>query len=188
MDILELVKTRRTIKKFKTDPISEDIMNMILESAIWAPSHANSQPWEFIVLGKETMQKLVTPFQQILERGPLANPNMPEARKQELREFAKDFGRAPVMVAALSKPPLNPLQKAENPMAVSAAIQNMSLVAWDKGVGSIWLSMGSNPEVRGILGVKEGYEIVGIIALGYPEIVPMAPPRDSYKNRVTYLP
>ncbi|MGI6551164.1 MAG: nitroreductase family protein [Syntrophomonadales bacterium] len=54
MDALELVKARRSIRKFKADPIPDQVVNEILEAASWAPSHRNSQPWEFAVIGPRT--------------------------------------------------------------------------------------------------------------------------------------
>ena len=50
MDILEVIKTRRSIRKYKPEPVSEDETNRILEAGRWAPSAGNSQPWEFIVI------------------------------------------------------------------------------------------------------------------------------------------
>ena len=53
MEMLEHIKARRTIRKFKPDPIPERILDEVFEAAMWAPSHANVQPWDFVVVGPE---------------------------------------------------------------------------------------------------------------------------------------
>ena len=63
-DLLALVKKRRSMKKFKTDPLPDEYVEKIIEEARWAPSGANSQPWEFIVIkNPETKNKIVAIFQ-----------------------------------------------------------------------------------------------------------------------------
>jgi len=57
VDILELIKTRRSIRKYKTAPVSEEEINKILEAGRWAPSADNSQPWRFIVLRSQEVRK-----------------------------------------------------------------------------------------------------------------------------------
>ncbi len=58
MDIIEAIKTRKSIRKFKEDPVSKEIISEILETAVRAPSSENTQPWEFVVLGGETLEKI----------------------------------------------------------------------------------------------------------------------------------
>lgn len=188
MDALELVKARRSIRKFKADPIPDQVVNEILEAASWAPSHRNSQPWEFAVIGPRTRSSLNQLYRKVMEESVLPNPDLLPPVRQGILSLMEDFGGAPYMVAVLSRPPQDPLETVENPITVGVAVQNMCLVAWDRGGGSVWLSIGINPAARQILQVKEGYQVVAVLAMGYPEMIPPAPPRDSYQNRISNLP
>ena len=54
--LLELVKTRRSIRRFKPEPVPDEYINRIIEAARWAPSGFNSQPWEFVVVKKPELR------------------------------------------------------------------------------------------------------------------------------------
>lgn len=176
MDATEAIKGRRTIRKFKTDPIAPEVLDEIFEAAMWAPSHGNAQPWEFVVRLLEMVQKKVDEM--------LAEPNLPEPKRKGLLSLRNDFGGAPYMVAVISNAPAEPLEGVENPAATSAAVQNMCLAAWARGVGAVWLSVGAAPPSRSILHVPEGAQIVAVLALGYPDLVPPPPPRADFRARV----
>jgi len=176
MELSEAIKGRRTVRKFKSDPIPQAVLDGIYEAAMWAPSHGNTQPWDFVVVGRRARAKLLALLQKKADEL-LADPNLPAPKRQGLLALKEDFGGAPYMVAVLSRPGQEPLDAVENPASVAAAVQNMCLAAWGKGVGSVWLSVGAAPPSRAILSVPEGASVVALLALGYPEAVPPAPPR-----------
>lgn len=188
MEALELIKTRRSVRKFKPDPIPDEVIDEIMEAAIWTPSHRNSQPWEFAVIGSQTRSSLNQIYQKFMKENVLVNPELPAPAREGILSLMDNFGGAPYMLAVLSRPPQDDLEVVENPITAGLTVQNMSLAAWDKGVGSIWLSLGGLPGAREILQVKAGYQVVAVLALGYPEAVPPAPPRESYRSRLTILP
>jgi nitroreductase len=92
------------------------------------------------------------------------------------------------MVAVVSRPPSDDLEKVENLLSSAIAVQNMCLAAWDEGVGAVWLSFGVAPPVRGVLGVKEGETVVALLAMGFPADVPQAPPRDASADHIREVP
>jgi nitroreductase len=63
MEVLEAIKGRRTVRKFKPDLIAQDVQDEIFEAAMWAPSHGNTQPWEFVRVGPEARAKLLSMLQ-----------------------------------------------------------------------------------------------------------------------------
>jgi nitroreductase len=82
MDIFEAVKTRKSIRSFKPDPVSQEILKTILEAALLAPSWANTQPWELAVVGGSQLERIK---QEFLERGNAESlPDVP--RPQEFPE------------------------------------------------------------------------------------------------------
>jgi nitroreductase len=187
MEMLAHIKARRTIRKFKPDPIPENLLDEIYEAAMWAPSHANAQPWDFVVVGPEARAKLLGLLQaKVAEL--LADESLPEPKRANLKLLREDFGGAPYMVAVLSRPGVEPLEKLENPLSTAAAVQNLCLAAWARGVGSVWLSVGAAPPSRAILQVPEGASVVALLALGYPDQSPPAPPRENYKTHLRQVP
>lgn len=187
MDILEHLKARRTVRKFKPDSIPQEVLDRMYEAAMWAPSHANIQPWEFVVVGPETRGKLLAILQKKAAEV-LADPNCPPQKRQNMETLRQDFGGAPYMVAVISRAPVEDLQKLENPLSVAGAVQNMCLAGWEAGVGAVWLSLGAAPPTRGLLQLKEGESVVALLAMGYPEEAPPAPPREDAAGRMRQVP
>jgi nitroreductase len=187
MNTMDLLKARRTVRKFKPDPIPKPVLDGIFEAAMWAPSHGNSQPWEFVTIGPTTRAKLLKMLQAKAEEI-LADPNLPPPRREAVLALREDFGGAPFMVAVLSRPPVEEIEKVENPLSAATAVQNMTLAAWDAGVGAVWLTLGAAPPVRPLLDVPEGASVVALLAMGFPAEVPPAPPRESYVSRLREVP
>jgi len=187
MDILDHLKQRRTVRQFKPDAIPQDTLDAIFEAAMWAPSHANAQPWEFVVVGPESRAKLLAVFRAKAEEL-LSDPDLPAPKRNNLTVLKEDFGGAPYMVAVVARAPGDELEKVENPLSAAVAVQNMVLAAWDHGIGAVWLSLGVAPPARGTLDIGEGETVVALLAMGYPAEVPPAPPRDSYTGRLRELP
>ncbi len=187
MEMLDHIKARRTVRSFRPDPIPQDVLDTILEAAMWAPSHGNTQPWEFVVVGPEARARLLGMLRAKAEEL-LADPDLPAPRRAAVLALREDFGGAPFMVAVLSRPPAEDLDRVENPLSAAAAVQNMTLAAWEAGVGAVWLSLGAAPPVRGILGVEEGASVVALLAMGYPTEVPPAPPREAPATRLRRVP
>lgn len=187
MDILDHLRQRRSVRRFKPDEIPQDTLDVVFEAAMWAPSHGNAQPWEFVVVGPESRARLLAMF-RIKADELLADPELPKPRRAAIEALKEDFGGAPFMVAVVSRPPSDGLEEVENPLSVAVAVQNMCLAAWDRGVGAVWLSFGAAPPVRGVLGIDEGQTVVALLAMGVPAEVPPAPPRDAYRDHLRVVP
>lgn len=188
MEISEAIVNRRTVRAFRPDPISDEVLNNILEAGTWAPSHGNNQPWEFIIIGPETRQKLQKAYEEMMENGPLKNPELPEERKALMRKFIANFGGAPVLLAVACEPPAKDVDRYDFPLSSAAAIQNISLAAWEKEIGCVWLSFGATPQAKEILEIPAEGSIAGILAMGYPAMVPPAQPRIPVVEKTRRLP
>jgi nitroreductase len=161
MDVLEVVRSRRIIKKFKPDQIDRDMLVSCLELGAMAPNHRMTEPWEIVFIGPETRAKL---------------------------QHKTNFGNAPVLFAVLSKKGKNELEREENRSATSCFIQNFMLAAWANGVGTFWSSIGASEKNRKILGVSDDVDIIGVLAVGYPEEIPEAKPRTPIRKKIRELP
>ncbi|MFO7652388.1 MAG: nitroreductase [Candidatus Krumholzibacteriia bacterium] len=187
MDVLELIRSRRTVRRFKSDPIPQAVLGEILEAAMWAPSHGNTQPWEFIAVGPQGRARLLALMQAKIDEL-LQAPDLPEPRRQAMLALREDFGGAPALIAVVSRPPTEELEKLEHLTSTGAAVQNLCLAAWARDIGSVWLSVGSAPPSRPILQVPDGATVVALLALGYPDQVPPAPPREAATTRLRSVP
>jgi nitroreductase len=187
MNMLDHLKQRRTVRRFKPDAIPQETLDTIFEAAMWAPSHGNAQPWEFVVVGPQARAKMLTMFRAKADEL-LAEPDLPEPKRTNITILKEDFGGAPFMVAVVARPAADDLEKVENPLSVAVAVQNMCLAAWDEGVGAVWLSFGVAPPVRGVLGIGEGETVVALLAMGFPAEVPPAPPRDPHADHLRQVP
>jgi len=187
MNILDHLKQRRTIRRFKPDAIPQKTLDIVFEAAMWAPSHGNAQPWEFVVVGPEARARLLEMF-SVKADELLADPDLPDPKRRGITALKENFGGAPFMVAVVCRPPADDLERVENPLSTAVAIQNMSLAAWDEGVGSVWLSFGAAPPVRGVLDIEEGKAVIALLAMGYPAEVPPPPPRDPYTDHLREVP
>jgi nitroreductase len=161
LDILTIIKNRRNIKKFKSDEVQLDLIYSWLEAAKMAPNHRMTEPWEVYFIGPETRAKL---------------------------NHKTDFGKAPILMAVLSKHGAAAIEREENALATACFIQNFNLAAWAEGVGTFWSSIGITTKNRGILCVSDDYDLIGVLAIGYPEMIPDPKPRTSIMNKIKNLP
>ena len=176
MELKDAVKTRRSIRHYKSDDVPDEIIKEIFEYVKMSPSWANTQCWEFIVVkDKERIKKLVGTM-------PERNP----ATKAVLE--------APVLIVQLAQTKKAGYKKGE---AVTdkgdwfmfdsgIAMQTLCLVAHDMGLGTVIIGYFDAEKVKEILEVPEGIEVVSMTPLGYPESVPNPPKRKDVNDFVFY--
>lgn len=178
----ELIKGRRSIKKFKQDDISIEEMIEILEVAKWAPNHKMTEPWRFLLYSEEGKDTFVDAYVQSQTSSDGIVPVKAEKK-------ASYFKQIPLHLVVVM--PEDPRQKTwdEDYGAVSAMVQNIQLAAWARGIGMIWRTNDwiYNPIFREALGVKPGEKIVATLMIGYADFVPEAKPRTSIKNKLTVI-
>ncbi|MBB6452554.1 nitroreductase [Salirhabdus euzebyi] len=160
MDILEVINARRNIKKFKSDEVSLGRIEHWLQAGTMAPNHRMTEPWEVYFIGEETRAQL---------------------------NHKSNFCNAPVVLAVLSKHGATDFETFENALASACFVQNFNLAAWAEGVGTFWSSIGSSPRSRAILGVPEGYDVIGIFGVGYPEEIKEPKERTSITEKIKHL-
>jgi len=145
--ILEAIISRRSIRNFTKKKVEDDKINSILKAAIWAPSGLNNQPWKFIVIENEnTIQSLskLTHYEKVVKNSPLLIAVFLDS--DESYNFVKDV------------------------QAIGASIQNMLLASFEMELGSVWLGeiLNNKYEVHKLLDTPENFELMAIVALGYP--------------------
>jgi nitroreductase len=147
VDTLETLFTRRSIRKYTNDPVSEDALHMILEAGMNAPSANNRQPWHFIIVDdREKLDGImaVHPYSKMLAEAPLA-----------------------LVVVADTETSRSYFQQ-----DCAAAIENMLLAAKALGLGSVWMGVYPNEAritgIRALFNITDPYVPVALVALGHP--------------------
>jgi nitroreductase len=152
MSLYEKIVSRRTIRQFLPRPIEEKILDQIVNAGRLAPSGANLQPLEFIVIDDvEVAQQVFPCLKWAAYIAPEGNPRS---------------GQEPTAyVVVLVNKDIRP-QGYE--WDVGAAMENMILAAWAEGIGSCWLLSIDRDKLRQILSVPDNYRIDSVLAMGYP--------------------
>ena len=183
MEARECLLTRRSVRKYRQEPLSDELLREILEPALAAPSAINMQHWHFVVVRspeameelKAIMVKVAETFYPVLKERFAKHPET----IAETENFLVSLGGAPVCVLVFFLKDDYP-DKDGALQSVSAAVENLLLAAWDKGVGSCWMSapqrMGFGGELRDRFAPGKG-EFVAAITLGRPAQSPKMPPR-----------
>ncbi len=183
---LELVKQRRSIRRFRPEPIPDEYVDKIIEAARWAPSGANSQPWEFIVIKEQNLKNRIVEL--LKEDGNLSH-KMEITREPEMRHpaFSKPlqelpgFAEAPVFIVLCGDTrtkvayPLATLMRQSGSVfysSLASAFLYMHLAATTLGLGSQWVSTIAYPYVqcltKALLEIPKEFEIYDLMAVGYP--------------------
>lgn len=89
MDTMECIKTRRSIRKFKPDLVSKEVLEEVIQIAQWSPSYKNTQPWEVIVLSGAKKEDLTRMMIQLLEKETASCPDLPEPKSWPAAETAR---------------------------------------------------------------------------------------------------
>jgi nitroreductase len=147
-NILDTIKSRRSVRKFLPLPVEDSIIRDILEAGRWAPSGLNNQPWRFVVIRDESTANSLaecTKYGHIIRNAQLLIAVFLD--RNAMYDYIKDS------------------------QACGAAIQNMLLAAHDSGLGAVWLGeiLNKKEEVGHILKAPESLELMAVIAIGYPD-------------------
>lgn len=166
MELTTAIKTRRSVRKYTDQPLSQDQIDTLLEAIRWAPSWTNSQTWEVILV---TEPETKAALSETLGKNPAT----------------KAVATAPVVFALAAKletsgfysgqPSTN---KGDWFMFDSGlATQNLCLTAHEMGLGTVIVGLFDADKVDEILNIPEGYAIVVLVPVGYPGKDPKTPPR-----------
>jgi nitroreductase len=152
MDVFDAIKARRSIRKYKPQPIPTEKLEAILEAARLAPSAANRQPWRFIIIQD------------------------PE-RKKALAEAANHqtfLENAAAIVAAVGDPDLSTRWFEKDTMI---ALEHMVLAATTLGYGTCWIGAFNEDTIKNLLKIPQKTKVVALMPIGIPDEMPAARPR-----------
>jgi len=157
MDVNQAITKRRTIRRFKQDPISLDVLKKLIEAARVAPSGANVQPLRYIVAtNPELVQQTFPCLKWAGYIAPAGNP--PEG----------EHPTAYIIVLVNTEDNAGAAER-----DVGAAVENILLAAVEEGIGTCWIGSVDRKRLRGIYKIPEHLLIDSVLALGYPNEQPV---------------
>jgi nitroreductase len=177
MDVLEALRTRRSIGKLTGDVSDEDLRTLV-EAGLWAPNHKLSKPWRFTAVRGSARERLGELWSSLASAATTLQGDELEAFRG--REARKPL-RAPLLLVVSTRTDADPVRSIEDFAATSAAVQNVLLAAHALGFGAIWRTgaMAYRTEVNEFLGLDPSDKIVGIVYVGRPAMEPpQSLPRD----------
>ncbi|OGO38342.1 MAG: hypothetical protein A2147_10630 [Chloroflexi bacterium RBG_16_57_8] len=182
MDLMESIKTRRSVRQYKSDPVDEKTVETVLDAARWAPSWANSQCWQFVVVRDTgTKERLANTLFGISDR-----PN----------RTAEAMKKAPVAIAVCAElgrsgfrygQPKGPATDKGDYWYMfdsALAMQNLVLAAHSVGLGTVIVGAFDAKKAAEVLQIPEGIAVVALTPLGYPDETPNIRPRKELSDVV----
>jgi nitroreductase len=189
MDVFTAIKERRSCRKFLPDAVSEEAIEKILEAAIWAPSPANNQPWEFVVITNQDIKKKIHAESVECKKALYEKSGWAWVDKYQ----AGFLLEAPVIVAIIGDPVKTGLHKflegteTTYQHGCAAAIQNMLLIAHAQGLGSLWFTLFDRGTMKKTLGVDPSKEPLALVCLGKAADSPIQTPRKNVKEMTRHI-
>lgn len=169
MDLEDAIRTRRTFKAFRPDPVPRELLAELFDLARWAPAHNLTDPWRFRVVGPRALAALKE----------AAGP-----------ESAAKLNRAPTLVVASTVQTGEAIQDEEDLLAAGVASYIVLLAAHGRGLAGYWRTPGvlRTPAGRAAVGLPEDEHFVGLLHLGWCRQAKEPPERAGADKFVTYLP
>lgn len=194
--LLELIQSRRSIRRFLDRSVSRADLVRLLEAAGWAPSNHNRQPWKFLVVeDKQQITRLAEIVGQGLTEKMKSLPETAAAYINQFIYYSTFFAQAPVLMAVLHKQPVsvaapvlaglkNPDLVSGEPLSAAMAVQNLLLAAQALGLGTCVLTgplLVPDSLVR-VLDLPAGYDLTCLVVVGHPAESPPPPRRKTIEQ------
>jgi nitroreductase len=175
-DVMETILTRRSIRRYQEKEIPEDILNKILEAARWAPSWANTQPWEIVVVKDQSIKEQIQATVSSRNPSSLAIVN------------------APVLLVVCGQLKKSGWYSDQYPTKfgdwfmydLGLATENLCLAAHDSGLGTVIVGLFDHDRVGEAVKLPADHEVLVLIPLGYPDQNPKPPKRREKDEFVHY--
>lgn len=189
MDFWQVLRERRSSRRFKEVAVEENKLMKVLEAAALAPSPANRQPWEFVVIRNQGLKK------HIFDSANKAKEHLFNVSGWNwLGKYQVGFlEQAPVLVAVVGDPEKTgadrffPGRGEGYQHACAAAVQNMLLAAQAQELGSLWFSLYDHKEMADILGLEQGKEVLAIVCLGYSADDAPRPLKQDVRGKIRFM-
>jgi len=202
-EFLDVLRSRRSVRSFLSDPVPQSDIEKIITAAAWAPSGTNKQNWGFILAVSEGVRKAMKDAVAAALAEAAGRVSLADA-KNVFNAYAANFTffvDAPVVVAVVKMPYESITQKimkrydikgtktTADVQGPSAAVQNLLLAAHSMGYGACWMTgpLIAKEKLELVLGISPPDELMALVPVGRPALMPDAPPRKGISEITRYL-
>ena len=190
MEVFEAIEKRRSIRKYRDEPVPEELIDRLLEAARLAPSSSNTQSWKFkVITNPETRRKLkdLASGQKFVEEAPAViaccvDLNAFGERAKEALKLVTSGAVRPslgmILRSVRSSKDKDPERVVVNGVInVSIATEHIALAATELGLGTCWIRAFDPRGTEELLGLPEGVSVLCLLTVGYPAQDPPPRPR-----------
>lgn len=170
-EITEVIRERRTIypEQYSERKVHKEQIDLILNNALWAPTHGNTQPWRFKVFMEEGREKLSSFLAETYLK---LTPEEAQNDQKLAKLLTRPKMASAVIAVCMERQPEEKIAEIEEIEAVACAVQNMHLTCTAYGLGGFWASpkLIYTTEMNEFLGLGEKDKCLGLFYIGYPSI------------------
>lgn len=189
MELWEALRNRRSIRKYKSDPVDKETLRKLVDAARLAPNNGNSQPWEFVFVCDPDLVEEVSVIVRNVHETYFSSARIDALSDERLEKTVLLYSgmeKVPVYLLVCLNQKTNQLhpEYAEwntlwNNHSIGAALNNLMLAAVEEGLGTCWLGTPGWKEdkLKELLKIPEHIKIVAVTPVGYPDESPKARPR-----------
>jgi nitroreductase len=168
LELLDVIKSRRSVRKYMSTPIPDDVLKRIFGAARLAPSASNAQPWKFVLVRNEELKlKLI-----------------------QACNNKKWIAEAPIIVVACGFPdeadPFMGGYMNSYTVDVTIALDHLVLAATNEGIGSCYIGRFKEEKVRELLNIPDHVRVVALVPMGYPAEEPQNTGRKNLSEIIDY--
>ncbi|MBP5579826.1 MAG: nitroreductase family protein [Ruminococcus sp.] len=194
---MDSINKRRSIRKYKPQPVDKKIINEIISAGLLAPSAKNRQPWKFIVYTDRHKDELLAEMEKGLIKTKEELSGLPDSEHMFSDAFntLRIMREAPVIIMVLNTNGGSPFAPADtfsriteicDSLSIGAAVENMLLKATELGIGTLWIANTSYAYNELVNYIGTTAQLTGAVALGYADEAPNPRPRKSIDDAVEY--
>ena len=191
------IETRRSIRKYKPDEVSREVIEQLISAARLAPSAKNRQPWKFIVYTGTQKDSLLDVMEKSLQKEQTTHSLLPQSQSGLPDAFntLKIMRTAPVIIIVMNTGGISPFEQIDSDsriteicdtLSIGAAVQNILLRAEELSLGTLWIANTcyAYNDLTDFIGEKG--QLACAIAVGYPDEAPAQRPRKSLSDILEY--
>jgi nitroreductase len=181
MELWHALRSRHSVRDFTDEPVSREALERVVAAASLAPSSRNEQPWKFYVITGETRKEVGTIIAQTTIHLSDYMEVLGQAGYEDAVTWYSSLGDAPALIAVASPASDEALLRLNRHLSVGAAVENMLLACVGEGLAAcnITFSHWVEDELADKLGLPEDWEILTVIAVGFPGSNPPLAPAHS---------
>jgi nitroreductase len=168
MEFYDVTKRRKSVRKYKPDPIPDEVLNRILEAGRIAPSAKNIQPWRFIIV-----------------KDPGTKKKIAEASRSQLWIADADVILVGCILDQIAWGRMGGYMSS-GPVDVAIALDHMILAAANEGLGTCWIGAFVEKDIKHILNVPDDVTVLALTPIGYPAEEPKDRGRKDQKEILSY--